>query len=216
MEIRLAPHPSRAQSRLEGSEAIAGPERVAQSSAPRAAGPEGAHRCRDAAKHGPLVRQGHADAQFNLGVMYREGKGVPQDYAEAVRWYRLVAEQADAGAQYSLGLIYDNGGQGVPQDYVPQDDVEAMKWWRLAAEQGDAEAQHNLGVMLYDNDGEGVPQDYVQAHIGSISQSHVILPRRRRTGTGRFAIRALIASKLRGLSRPGGASGRVPPSFISQ
>jgi hypothetical protein len=73
-----------------------------------------------------------------------------------------------------------------------------------------------ISASCYDNDGEGVPQDYVQAHIGSISQSHVILPRRRKTGTGRFAIRALIASKLRGLSRPGGASGRVPPSFISQ
>ena len=62
--------------------------------------------------------------------MYRNGEGVPQDYAEAVKWYRLAAEQGDADAQYNLGLMYDNGN-GVPQDYK-----EAVKWYRLAAEQG--------------------------------------------------------------------------------
>ena len=60
------------------------------------------------------------------------GQGVPQDYAEAVKWYRLAAEQGYAAAQYNLGVMYDNG-QGVPQDYA-----EAVKWYRLAAEQGDA------------------------------------------------------------------------------
>ena len=68
-------------------------------------------------------------------------QGVPQDYAEAVKWYRLAAEQGDAVAQYNLGVMYDNG-QGVPQDYA-----EAVKWYRLAAEQGYAHAQRNLGVM---------------------------------------------------------------------
>ena len=42
-------------------------------------------------------------------VMYDNGKGVPQDYAEAVKWYRLAAEQGYARAQYNLGLMYDNG-----------------------------------------------------------------------------------------------------------
>lgn len=40
----------------------------------------------------PLAEQGIANAQNNLGVMYNAGRGVPQDYAEAVRWYRLAAE----------------------------------------------------------------------------------------------------------------------------
>ena len=84
--------------------------------------------------------------------MYDNGEGVPQDYAVAVRWWRLAAEQGDASAQYNLALMYDNG-EGVPQDYA-----EAVKWYRLAAEQGIAAAQVNLGVM-YAN-GEGVPQDY--------------------------------------------------------
>ena len=73
------------------------------------------------------AEQGHAKAQFYLGLMYRTGKGVPQDYVEAARWFRLAAEQGDAKAQYSLGVMY---GTGLG---VPQDDVEAHMWLNLAA-----------------------------------------------------------------------------------
>jgi uncharacterized protein len=100
--------------------------------------------------------QGEVKAQTTLGVMYDKGKGVPQDYPEALKWYRLAATQGDALAQYNLGVMYDMG-KGVPQDYA-----EALKWYRLAAAQGDAEAQTNLGVMYAQ--GKGVLQDYVQAH----------------------------------------------------
>ena len=105
----------------------------------------------------PLAKQGDADSQYNLGVMYDTGQGVPQDDAEAVKWYRLAAAQGLAEAQYNLGLMYANG------EGVPQDDAEALKWFRLAAAQGDAPAQFNLGVT-YAN-GEGVPQDYITAHM---------------------------------------------------
>ncbi|NLK41150.1 MAG: sel1 repeat family protein, partial [Planctomycetes bacterium] len=87
------------------------------------------------------AEQGHAAAQYNLGVMYANGQGVPQDYKEAVKWFRKAAEQGDADAQFNLGLMYANG-RGVPQD-----DKEAVKWFRKAAEQGDADAQFNLGLM---------------------------------------------------------------------
>jgi len=43
----------------------------------------------------PLADQGDADAQFNLGVMYDSGDGIPQDYAEAAKWHRLAAEQGN-------------------------------------------------------------------------------------------------------------------------
>ncbi len=46
----------------------------------------------------PLAEQGHASAQFNLGVMYDKGHETPQDYQEAVRWYQLAAEQGIASA----------------------------------------------------------------------------------------------------------------------
>ncbi len=104
-----------------------------------------------------LANQGHATAQFNLGLMYDYGKGVPQDYQEAAKWYRPVAEQGYAAAQNNLGSIYEHG-KGVAQDYA-----EAMKWFRLSADQGYAAAQDNLGVMY--NEGQGVPQDYVLAHM---------------------------------------------------
>ena len=45
----------------------------------------------------PLAEAGNAWAQYNLGVMYRNGKGVPKDYAEALKWYRLSAAQGDVG-----------------------------------------------------------------------------------------------------------------------
>ena len=60
----------------------------------------------------PLVAQGDALAQFDLGVMYRDGQGVTQDYAEAVKWERLAAAQGLAGAQNNLGKAYHEG-QGV-------------------------------------------------------------------------------------------------------
>ena len=96
-------------------------------------------------------------AQFFLGHMYDHGEGVPQDYAEAVKWYRLAADQGKAKAQYNLGNMYDNG-QGVPQDYA-----EAVKWWRLAADQGYAKAQISLGWMY--EYGNSVLQDNVMAHM---------------------------------------------------
>ena len=85
----------------------------------------------------PLAEQGHAGAQNNLGLMYDNGEGVPQDDKTAVKWYRLAAEQGNANAQTNLGVMYDNG-RGVPQDYKT-----AVKWYTLAAEQGHAGAQNN-------------------------------------------------------------------------
>ena len=74
-----------------------------------------------------------------------------------MRWYRLAAEQGEAGAQGNLGYMYRNG-RGVPED-----DVEAVRWYRLAAEQGEAIAQANLGFMYHT--GEGVPEDIVLAYM---------------------------------------------------
>ena len=89
--------------------------------------------------------------------MYDQGQGVPQDYAEAVKWYRLAAEQGYAFAQFNLGVKYEKG-QGVPQDYA-----EAVNWFRIAAEQGDADAQTYFGIMY--EYGKGVLQDNVMAHM---------------------------------------------------
>ena len=60
--------------------------------------------------------QGHAEAQYNLGVMYYEGQGVRQDYHKAVEWFCKAANQGFAQAQNNLGVMYDEG-QGVRQKY---------------------------------------------------------------------------------------------------
>jgi TPR repeat protein len=99
---------------------------------------------------------GDAKAQGELAMMYYTGKGVPQDKTEAVKWFRLVNDQARAKAQQvRLGFAYRDG-KGVLQD-----DKEAIKWCRKAADRGDARAQYNLGFM-YD-DGKGMPQDDKEA-----------------------------------------------------
>ena len=90
-------------------------------------------------------------ADFQKGAdAYNKG-----DYATALKEWRPLAEQGQAGAENNPGWMYDKG-QGVPQD-----DKEAVKWYRLAAEQGDAYAQSNLGVTY--EKGQGVPQDHKEA-----------------------------------------------------
>ena len=74
--------------------------------------------------------KGDAQAQFNLGLLYQRGDGVPKDYGKAVSWYRKSAEQGDPFGQLYFGICYAQGW-GVVRDYG-----EAAKWYRLSAEQG--------------------------------------------------------------------------------
>jgi TPR repeat protein len=73
-----------------------------------------------------------------FGLIYATGRGVPQNYFQAVKWFRLAAEQGDALAQYNLGLIYASG-----YDVVPKDDVQALVWFILAAKGGHDDAHAN-------------------------------------------------------------------------
>ncbi len=90
----------------------------------------------------PLAEQGNAGAQYNLGQMYRKGKGVPQNDKTAVKWYKLAAEQGHASAQSNLGAMYGDG-QGVLQDYI-----RAHMWFNIAASSGDSEnASKNRDIV---------------------------------------------------------------------
>ncbi len=80
---------------------------------------------------------------------------IPQDYSEAVKWFRLAAVQGGTGAQNNLGNMYYYG-RGVAQDFA-----EAAKCYRKAADQNWPIAQKNLGEMY--RDGRGVPQNYAVA-----------------------------------------------------
>jgi hypothetical protein len=89
----------------------------------------------------PLAEQGHASAQYTLGLMYRNGRGVPKDYKLAVKWYRKSAEQGKASAQYNLGFMYEKG-LGVPKDYVL-----SHMWFNLSAANGNKNGQKNRDIV---------------------------------------------------------------------
>ena len=133
------------------------------------------------------AEEGNADAQYRLGLMYANGRGVAKDEKTAVLWYAKAAEQGNAPAQYNLGVRYANG-QGVAKDEntallwygkaalhgdsdaqyalgwmcangrgMAKDEKAAVGWYTAAADHGNAQAQCNLGVM-YDS-GQGVEKD---------------------------------------------------------
>ena len=82
-----------------------------------------------------------AAALYERGEDYYYGRGVEQDYGEALKLFRQAAEQGDAWAQANLGVMYETG-KGVSRDYD-----EAVKWYTLAAEQGNAKAKERLLVL---------------------------------------------------------------------
>ncbi len=101
-----------------------------------------------------LANQGDVEAQYFLGVAYDLGvEGVPQDDVQAVKWYRLAADQGYAEAQSKLGLMYQRG-QGVPQDYV-----QAHMWFNLASAQGSKSGKSNRDLVA----GKMSPQQIAQA-----------------------------------------------------
>ena len=84
-----------------------------------------------------LAEQGYVDAQYNLGVMYGNGQGVPQDYKQSVKWSRKAAEQGDAGAQYNLAIRYYKG------EGVIQSNKQSYIWNAIAAANGHEGAVKN-------------------------------------------------------------------------
>ncbi|MGI8741466.1 MAG: tetratricopeptide repeat protein [Bryobacteraceae bacterium] len=88
----------------------------------------------------PLADSGDAAAQFNLGLMYLDGTGVPQSVEHSVEWFRRSADRGYTKAQYNLGAMYAVG-RGVRRDYI-----SAHMWLNLCAASGDEKciAQRDL------------------------------------------------------------------------
>nr|WP_160327505.1 tetratricopeptide repeat protein [Burkholderia ambifaria] len=97
------------------------------------------------------AQQGDTAAQFAVAEAYRTGKGVDEDFAQALYWYRAAAEQGNVSAQNNLGTMFQ---RGIGTEKSPQ---MAAYWYRQAAEQGERVAQFNL-AMRYAR-GDGVEQD---------------------------------------------------------
>lgn len=102
------------------------------------------------------AKAGNANAQNDVGNMYKDGEGVAQSYTNAFQWYLKAANQGHFYAQNNLGDLYLNGN-GVKRDYL-----KALDWYTKAAAQGYDEAQFNLGTLY--NYGYGVKQDYLKAY----------------------------------------------------
>ncbi len=81
------------------------------------------------------AKQGHPEAQYEIGYCYENGEGSEKDYDKAAKWYRKVAEHGYAEAQYALGSCYCYGLG------VEKDNIAAAQWLRKAAEQGHFEAK---------------------------------------------------------------------------
>lgn len=99
---------------------------------------------------GDLTRKaetGDAQAQFELGLAYDEGRDTAQDFELAAKWYKKSAEQGNASAQNNLGILYRNGLG------VPHSKEEAARWFTKAAQQCNPDAAYNTGIAYYNGDG---------------------------------------------------------------
>lgn len=102
------------------------------------------------------ANQGNETAEYELGMLYYNGKGVEQDYIKAYEWILRSANRCYHNAQNQLGILY-GGGYGVEKSYH-----EAIKLFIKACEQGNVTAQLNLSI-IYEN-GYGVDSNYKEAY----------------------------------------------------
>ena len=102
-----------------------------------------------------LAVRGDVDSQRTLGIWYKHGKNIKQDFSEAEKWLRMAADKGDAMSQTLLGYLYYEG-QGVKKNLYL-----AFDWYKKAADQDEDVALNNLGVMY--RDGVGLPKNYAEA-----------------------------------------------------
>ncbi len=115
----------------------------------------------DVARWSDEAERGDARAQFWLGVAYERGRGIEQDFGQALKWLVDSAKQGSADAETVLGQMYEEA-EGVPQNYR-----QAAKWYRAACEHrpdygGAGQGCNNLGLLYLD--GNGVKRNSVEAY----------------------------------------------------
>ncbi|WP_230550269.1 tetratricopeptide repeat protein [Reyranella aquatilis] len=130
-----------------------------------------------------MAEKGNASAEFYLGLLYRNGQGVPRNEAEANAWLRKSADQGYPPAQYFVAVLtkqpteaFDWYKKAAEQDYAaaqfrvgeiydfgvlaPRDRAESLRLWRMAAERGYGPAISRMGMLYVTGD---LPTDKVQA-----------------------------------------------------
>lgn len=147
----------------------------------------------------PLADRGGAAAQYNIGLIYFDGKGVPRDNKKAFKWLRIASHQKHKKAQNKLAGMYASGVG------VKQDDVKAFQWYQKAAKLGLAKAQFNLGEMYYY--GKGVEKNEAEAKRWWLKASKQQWPNAKLRLTGKAPIKIAKSEKpgatnVFGISRP--------------
>lgn len=103
----------------------------------------------------PLARQGSAEAQYRLGLLFETVDGTQQNRLIVAQWYRQAAAQGHSGAQYKLGIMSFQGWG------MPRDATKAASYFFEAANKGHARAQYSLGTLY--QIGRGVPKNLREA-----------------------------------------------------
>ena len=101
--------------------------------------------------------QNNPKAQYNLGLMYKNGIGVKKDLNEALSWFILASENGHMLAKYALGLSYYHG-KGTNVNYY-----KALNIFLDASYMGHPASQINVGNIYYF--GHGVSKNYPRAHM---------------------------------------------------
>lgn len=105
----------------------------------------------------PLASENDPNALFNLGQVYRLGRGVDKDMSAARNYYERAARLGHVSAQGNLGTLYF-----FAEDKSLKDQEKAVSWWQEAATNGDARSQYMLGVLFFN--GDVVDRDWTRAY----------------------------------------------------
>ncbi|OUD12189.1 hypothetical protein TPSD3_13790 [Thioflexithrix psekupsensis] len=85
---------------------------------------------------------GDVTAQYQMGLLFYNGRGVTLDLSQAAQWFTQAAEQNHGEAQFNLGVLYEYG-QGVEAD-----PTQALYWYMLAAQQSVEQSAEALNALL--------------------------------------------------------------------
>lgn len=109
----------------------------------------------------PLAEAGDSRAQYNIGLLYAEGRGVTMDKTKAAAWWTRAATNGHLRAMHNLALLNIAGIPKAPGGTAVQNYADALKWLRVAAKKGFPNSQYTLGKMY--QYGLGVKQNYKRA-----------------------------------------------------
>lgn len=99
----------------------------------------------------PLAEQGHADAQYNLASLYRDGRGVPRDDGQAAAWYLRAAEGGSWSAAFDLGMLYWGQSRSIDvQEGAPNDALVRVHMWLGIATATEVVGCVEMGAPLRD------------------------------------------------------------------